>query len=490
MSLVQQRLRRISLRTKVVLAMATVAALVVTAILATTFHFRRVQLLQEFQVFVRGVAGTTALALDGNAISSIRSPNDASSLAFLHARALLDQSRRINHLAENEVYILRPVTAETPFETEFVVMLQPKTFIGSRYTILPENRAPFMEAWKTRMPTSSQAYQDKNGRWISGYAPVLNRAGEPVAIVEADARISRFLERQREELLLSLAIGCVAFLIAMIPGLLLARNLTRGLNRLSAGIRRFQAGEHDVQVEVRTRDELQHLGQVFNQMIVSLGEKLALLPYVSRFTAEAVRRSRHDPQWLAGMEQDVIVLFADLRGFTSWCETKDACYLVRELNRLLAVQADAVVSAGGDVDKFIGDAVMAVFLGHEGSADKVFACAQELVTGIREAVEAQNWPLALGVGIHLGCAVVGSIGSKTRRDFTAIGHTVNLASRLCDRADKWEILVSEPFYEMLSPKARQGFVRTEPMEFKHVSQAVATYCYAVPNADPASIQPV
>ena len=71
-------------------------------------------------------------------------------------------------------------------------------------------------------------------------------------------------------------------------------------------------------------------------MIISLGEKLALLPYVSRFTAEAVRRSREDPLWLAGMEQEVIVLFADLRGFTSWCETREASFLVRELNRLLA----------------------------------------------------------------------------------------------------------------------------------------------------------
>jgi len=76
----------ISLRIKVVLAMATVAALVVAAILGTNFHFRRVQLLQEFQAFVRGAAGTTALGLNGDAISSIRAPNDAVSPAFL-ARA-------------------------------------------------------------------------------------------------------------------------------------------------------------------------------------------------------------------------------------------------------------------------------------------------------------------------------------------------------------------------------------------------------------------
>jgi class 3 adenylate cyclase len=468
------------LRAKVVFAMAIVAALVVAAILGANFHFRRVQLLQEFQAFVRGAAGTTALAIDGDEISTIRAPNDDLSLAFQRARSILDQSRQVNRLAENEIYILRPVSLTIPFETEFVVMLQKKTFIGSRYNIAPDNRIQFLEAWQTKMPTSSDAYEDENGRWISGYAPILNRAGEPVAMIEADARISRFLERQREELLLSLAIGAGAFLIAMIPGLLLARSITRGLNKLSAGIRRFQAGEHDVQVQVSTGDELQHLGSVFNEMIISLGEKLALLPYVSRFTAEAVRRSRHDPQWLAGMEQEVIVLFADLRGFTSWCETREATFLVRELNRLLALQADAVVSAGGDVDKFIGDAVMAVFLGGDDSAEKVFACAEQLIIAIRREIESEGWLLALGVGIHRGSAVVGSVGSDTRRDFTAIGHTVNLASRLCDRAAKWQILVSEPFYELLGSETRAVFERTEPMEFKHVAQVVATYRHTVP----------
>jgi len=472
--------------------MALVAALVVTAILGTNSHFRRVQLLQEFQAFVRGAAGTTALALDGDEISAIRAPNDDRSPAFEKARNVIDHSREVNRLAENEMYILRPLSLTRPFETEFVVMLQKKPFSGSRYPIPSANRAQFLEAWKTKSPTSSEAYEDENGRWISGYAPILNRAGEPVAILEADARISRFLDRQRAELWLALAIGGGAFLIAMIPGLLLARSITSGLNKLSAGIRRFQAGEHDVQVQVSTGDELQHLGSVFNEMIISLGEKLALLPYVSRFTAEAVRRSRDDPQWLAGMEQEVIVLFADLRGFTSWCETREASFLVRELNRLLAVQADAVVSAGGDVDKFIGDAVMAVFLGGEDSAGKVFACAQQLIIALRREIEAEGWSLAIGVGIHRGSAVVGSIGSNTRRDFTAIGHTVNLASRLCDRAEKWQILVSEPFYEILGTETQAVFERTEPMEFKHVAQVVATYRHTVSvgeTAGPVPLQP-
>ena len=87
----------------------------------------------------------------------------------------------MNGLAENEVYVLRPANLTSPFETEFVVMLQKKAFIGSRYTIPATNRTQFIEAWKTKLPTSSDAYEDENGRWISGYAPILNRAGEPVS---------------------------------------------------------------------------------------------------------------------------------------------------------------------------------------------------------------------------------------------------------------------------------------------------------------------
>lgn len=467
--------RLLSLRTKIVLAMALVAAVVVGATLFTTHRLRRAQLLEEFQAFVRGVAGTTALALSGDEIDSIRTNADAAKPAFQNARGLLEKSRAVNGLAEQELYILRPIAGAAQLETEFVVMLQRKPFVGSRYVIPAGNRPHLLEAWNDPMPAATEIYHDENGNWISGYAAVFNRAGRPVAILEADAEVDRFLQKQRTELLLGLGIGAGAFVVAMIPGLLLARAVTQGLNKLSHGMQRFKAGEHSVQVSVRTGDELEELGGVFNEMILSLGEKLALLPYVSRFTAEAVRRSRHDPSWLTGSEQQVVMLFADLRGFTSFSETREAVVLVRELNRLLAVQADVVVGAGGDVDKFVGDAVMAVFLDGEDSAQRVFECAQQLLARVHAETVAQNWTLGLGVGIHRGRVIVGSIGSETRRDFTAIGHTVNIASRLCDKARSWEILVSENFYELLPAETQSGFARTEPMQFKNVSQTFGTY---------------
>jgi class 3 adenylate cyclase len=476
---------RFSLRTKIFLAMAMVAAVVAIAAISTHYALRRRELLGEFSVFVRGVAGTTAMAIEGRDLSGLRDNADADSPAFLRVRSILDRSRRINGLRENEIYILRPVEGSAnPWTMEFVVMLQKKTFIGDRYTIREENRAVFEAAWKTGEPQNTRVYRDEYGEWISGYMPIFD-AGKPVAVLEVDAEISRFVARQRTDLIVGLMVGCGAFLVAMVPGLLLARSLTRGLRQLADGIHDFRAGDDQVQVHVATGDELQELSTVFNEMILSLRERLALLPFVSRFTAEAVRRSKDDPSWLSGSEQNVIVLFADLRGFTAFSEAQEAGQLVQELNRLLTVQANIVVSAGGDVDKFIGDAVMAVFLEDGNSADAIFACAVTMIDTVRSETKKQKWPLGLGVGIHCGRAVVGSIGSDTRRDFTAIGHTVNLASHLCDRASRWEILVSEEFYAKLSAGSRERFEARPPMRFKNVAHLVTVHACRVDVSSPA-----
>lgn len=462
-----------SLRTKIALAMAVVALTTAAAFILPAFHFRKKAILEDFQIFVRSVAGTTALALDGDAIAHIRTNEDATSAAFQKARSILQRSREVNNLRDEEIYILRPL--EKPGESEFVVMLQEKSFVGDRYRLLDENWARLEDAWKTGRATHTALYEDPHGRWISGYAPIVGSDGKPVAIIEVDAEVSRYYAELERTLWLSLALGGGALLIGMLPGLWLAGGITRGLQRLTIGIQRFRAGETAVQVEAASNDEVGILSNAFNDLFEGLQEKLALLPYVSRLNAEAVQRGRTDPEWLMGREQDVMVLFADIRGFTSFAEERDAQALVRELNQLLSLQADVVISAGGDVDKFIGDAIMAVFLDSADTTEQVFTCAQKLIERTHAEITQHGWPLALGIGIHRGRAVVGSIGSATRRDFTAIGHTTNLAARLCAKASPWEILCTEAFHNTLTPSSKAEFTLTRPMQFKNVHQAVTTY---------------
>ena len=463
-----------TLRVKVTMAMAIVALLVAGTTMASNYAFRRAQLRGDFQIFVRGVAGTGALSLSGSEIAHIRKPDDRHSPAFRRATETLRAIRTINHLADREIYILRPIEGE-PGMTEFVVCIHPETCVGERYRLNPENLSAFQRAWKSGEPTSTGVYTDQYGQWISGYAPILNSQGQSVAVLEVDAETSVLFAKEQWELRLTLLFGVGAFLVAMIPGILLARGITSSLSLLSQGMTRLQTGDHEVRVAIRSGDEIEDLANVFNRMLSALQEKLALLPFVSRFTAEAVRRSHDDASWLSGAEQNVIVLFADLRGFSRFSEDREAAELVSNLNALLSAEADVVISAGGDVDKFVGDAIMAVFLTGESSAADAFSGAKEMIRRVREQTEEHAWPLALGVGIHCGRAIVGSIGSDARRDFTAIGHTVNLASRLCDRAEPWQILVSEDFLSSLPENQQKEFSPTEPMTFKNVQQFVPTF---------------
>ena len=118
--------------------------------------------------------------------------------------------------------------------------------------------------------------------------------------------------------------------------------------------------------------------------------------------------------------------------------------------------------------------------------------AEQLIAAIRQEIEAEGWSLAVGVGIHRGFRGGGVDRLRYPARFYRDRPHRESGLRLCDRAQKWQILVSEPFYELLGSTTRAVFERTEPMEFKHVAQTVATYRHTVPvegMADPVPLQP-
>ncbi len=138
-----------------------------------------------------------------------------------------------------------------------------------------------------------------------------------------------------------------------------------------------------------------------------------------------------------GAERDIVVLFADLRGFTGLTEEMLPYDVVFLLNRYFAVMGEAIEAAGGYVDKFIGDGIMAWFaLDHDDAASSraaIAACAamaNALETLNRDLADDLKAPLRIGIGLHAGPAVVGRMGYGRATDLTAIGDTVNTASRL------------------------------------------------------------
>lgn len=152
---------------------------------------------------------------------------------------------------------------------------------------------------------------------------------------------------------------------------------------------------------------------------------------------------------LGGVLQPVTVLFADIRGFTQLSEQMDAQEVVLMLNEFFTAMTEVVLEAGGTLDKYLGDCVMALFGAPVQSPDDVERGLRAAINMQREValmnVDRQRRGLRavkIGVGLHTGTAVVGNIGSDQRMQYTAIGDTVNVASRLVGTAAPEEVIVS------------------------------------------------
>jgi len=229
--------------------------------------------------------------------------------------------------------------------------------------------------------------------------------------------------------------------------------------------RRFAVGVASEQLE---REEMRRL----------FGE------YVSDEVVERVRldASRH------GERTRVVVLFSDLRGFTTFSEGATPEEIVTRLNAYFDAMVTAIQSHGGMIDKFIGDAIMAVFDGLQPLENPAEA-AVDAARDMRKALDALNarWesegaePFQHGIGIHLGDVVQGSIGSETRKDFTIIGDAVNTASRVegLTKDRPGAILVTGVVHERLPAELRDRCEALGGVSIRGKAAEIAVY--AVPD---------
>ena len=169
---------------------------------------------------------------------------------------------------------------------------------------------------------------------------------------------------------------------------------------------------------------------------------------------------------LGGVRREVSVLLADIRGFTGISERHPPEEVVAILNRYLACATEVILGAGGTLDKFLGDGVMAFFNAPLPQEDHVLAAvraALQMQTRLRELQGPGGGRIAFGVGINTGEGVVGNIGTPELMNYTIIGDVVNVAARLQGEARAGEVLLSAGAYERIA-----GAVEVEELGSMHV----------------------
>jgi len=254
------------------------------------------------------------------------------------------------------------------------------------------------------------------------------------------------------------AFGFILLIVVFILSYFVSRHITSPIPKLVEGMDRVRKGDFEASVDISRTDETGVLATAFNEMVIGLKRGLLVeknfKKYVSRQVADEILTSGFATDKNAESRM-VTVLFADIRNFTSISEKKSPEDVVAILNQYFSEMIDTIFKYNGTLDKFIGDAVMATFgvpKSYDDDAKRAVMCAIEMHRKLyalnRKGIFPSDVEIAIGIGINTGKAVAGTIGSSERLEYTVIGDTVNIASRLegLNKEFNSKILISESTY--------------------------------------------
>jgi adenylate cyclase len=258
----------------------------------------------------------------------------------------------------------------------------------------------------------------------------------------------------------------------MAVAVMFSRRFSRPIRTLVRATAEIAKGNYEHKVQMRRKDELGTLGEAFNRMGDELYRQSIMRETFGKYVgSEVLDMIMQNPEkgWLKGRKSEASVLFADIRGFTAYAETKEPEEVVEKLNEFFEVATEIILKHGGYVDKFMGDSVLAVFgvpVSHAEHSKRCIEAALDMQREFAKAGRQDNVLLrSVGIGIASGVVVAGNIGSQVKTEYTVIGDCVNVASYLNSLARAGEIIVgngmSEHFgclveVEALEPRKVKG----------------------------------
>ena len=308
---------------------------------------------------------------------------------------------------------------------------------------------------QSRYNEDGVAYLGSYKRFFGGFLTVFS-------LVPVDKAMEGVYQIQRQDFLITILVLSVSVLLLI----LFSRTLTVPIRNLVEGTNRIAQGDFFVSIPVKSQDELGHLTKAFSEMGKGLAEREKIKTAFGKFVnKELAERVLKDDLTLGGESKTAAIFFSDIRSFTQISENLDPHQVVEFLNDYMTRMVSCVNQTHGVVDKFIGDAVMAVWgapysVGND--TENAINCALMMRKALTEFNrDRRGPPIRIGCGINTGHVVAGQIGSIERMEYTVIGDAVNLASRIesLNKPFCTDILISQESYELV-----KNIFLVEPMK--------------------------
>jgi class 3 adenylate cyclase len=212
----------------------------------------------------------------------------------------------------------------------------------------------------------------------------------------------------------------------------------RGLRAISDVVDAVHRGDLSQHVAVTSRDEIGRLGDCVNEMIIGLRERKRIVEAFNRYVDKTLTKQvLNGDLVMGGIQLEVSIIYCDIRDYTTLSEGMEPDGIVAMLNRYFTRMAEAIEESGGSVNKFIGDAILAVFGTPDplpDHRDRAIRAALAMYHALGEFNAEQNEDrlpeLRIGIGVHSGLVLAGNIGTESKIEYTVIGDPVNVAQRI------------------------------------------------------------
>jgi class 3 adenylate cyclase/HAMP domain-containing protein len=468
----QRRAISVSLRIKIILAFCILSALVSVGLALSTYQILNRNLFQELRSRVRELTEIGSLILDRPAVQRLVAKiSPALSQEQVDA---IEQgadfglvSEQLNRIRSVEPKLVRYIYTYVPTANPNMALFLVDADVLADVAALEKQRQTGEEESEetishfasefdiSEFPVARQALQKKktlvettysydaefNVNSVSGYAPVFAADGHTLLAVlgldMVDTDVRAALQRTTT---LSFIIAGLALLLAIGTSIGMGTAFTRGIISLDEVVRSFGEQNFGVRAQIRSQDEVGRLGLSFNRMAGLIqrhsGEMENLLGAYGRFVPQDFLRFLQKESIVEvrlgdQVEREMTVLFSDIRSFTELSESMTPEENFRFLNSYLSRIGPEIRTHGGFIDKYIGDAIMALFPERPDDAVQAAIAMRHKLREYNQHRASSGYPpIAVGIALNTGRLMLGTLGEQERMDGSVIADTVNLTSRL------------------------------------------------------------